>query len=295
MDDDTAFLHELCRRSSGISATQTDDEDTEWLGELLGHPAASSSGVVVAGVAWSSRTSVSGSSLSLPSPQRSVASAVLPQRTVSSTVPVVHGGARRWDPPSIVAIRRERERREIAAAQQAERQQRARWGHAHGPLRLYRLTSQSDLQRCSSRSRSPRVCEERGRQETQSVCGVTWDYYCPEFDTPCDIILAKAEAAIHAASSSQSTAVPSFYVGVSRYVRRRWFGGDDLDFEACHRSRWELMHLLAMYSCDVGQAESKLIRSLKERYGDRCANVRGGGGGASRLKPSFLYICVGRT
>ena len=85
-----------------------------------------------------------------------------------------------------------------------------------------------------------------------------------------------------------------FYVGVSRYLRRRWVGGEDLAPEESHHQKWGSMYLLGMYSQGVGQAEDMLIKEMKGRYPGRCTNVRGGGGGACFAKPSFLYICVCR-
>ena len=177
--------------------------------------------------------------------------------------------------------------------------QQARWRalalgqrrHSRSP-RCEHRTSQTYSQRCSSRSRSPGLCEDLGKQETLGVCGVTWEYYCSECDPPHDRILAQAEAAMGATSIvPPSTMVQSFYVGVSRYLRRRWFGDNEIDG---HISRWSSMHILALYSCDVGLAEDKLIKTLKEHYNEHCVNIRGGGGGVSPKRPSFLYICTHR-
>ena len=88
---------------------------------------------------------------------------------------------------------------------------------------------------------------------------------------------------------------PDFYVGVTRYLRRRWYGGDGLDPEDGHRHNWLRMHVLSAHSLRVGLAEDALIKLLRREFGqDRCANRRGGGGGASPSKPNLLYVCVGR-
>ena len=63
---------------------------------------------------------------------------------------------------------------------------------------------------------------------------------------------------------------------------------------AGHIWRWRTMHILGLYSSDVGQAEDNLIKTLKARYDNFCANIRGGGGGCSFERPSFLYICIRR-
>ena len=188
-----------------------DDED-EWLRELLSRrPAASAASA--AGVASAPCPSASGSSPNVPSPRPFVIydSVVLPHRPLSTIVP-----------PTMVQIVRERVAREAAQEKQDERNQRARWDLALkvrrplSPFRREHRISQTDSQRCSSRSRSPGVCEELGKQETLGVCGVTWEYYCSEYDPPHDRVLAQAEAAIGATSIvPPSTMVQSFYVGVS--------------------------------------------------------------------------------
>ena len=88
--------------------------------------------------------------------------------------------------------------------------------------------------------------------------------------------------------------MPAFYVGVSRYFRRRWLGGDDLAPEDAHSSKWTLMYMITVCSLRVGDLENRLIKSLQDHYGkQRCYNCRGGGGGSSPYKPSGLYVCVG--
>ena len=87
---------------------------------------------------------------------------------------------------------------------------------------------------------------------------------------------------------------PSFYVGVTRYPRRSWLGGGHLTFEESHSSRWETMHVLSTHSHRVGDAEDALIKILTKEHGEqRCANIKGGGGGASPYKTNLLYVCVG--
>ena len=261
-----------------------DDED-EWLRELLSRrPVASAASA--AGVASAPCPSASGSSPNVPSPRPFVIydSVVLPHRPLSTIVP-----------PTMVQIVRERVAREAAQEKQDERNQQARWDIALkvrrplSPFRCEHRISLTDSQRCSSRSRSPGVCEELGRQETLGVGGVSWEYYCPERDPPRDIILAKSEAAIRATYFPPSMMGPRFYVGVSRYLHRRWFGHAYMNG---HRSRWRVMHILGFYSSNAGQAEDTLIKTLKKRYDECCANRRGGGGSCSSRRPSFLNLCI---
>ena len=54
------------------------------------------------------------------------------------------------------------------------------------------------------------------------------------------------------------------------------------------------MYVLAAYTINIGKKEDELITCLRKHYGERCANARGGGGGASPYKPNLLYVCVGR-
>ena len=288
-DGEDEWLHELLSgrlvaSASGVSSAGVasppcpsvsgadDDEATEWLQELLRHRI----GVPSAGVVSAPCPCVPGTTPSVPSPRRCVTydSDVLPQRPLSTIVP-----------PTMVEIVRERDAREAAR----EAAQRARWDLAL--MRLEHRTSQTDSQRCSSRSRSPGRCEELGRQETLGVDGVSWEYYCPGRDPRSDIILDKSEAAIRAAYFAPRTMGPRFYVGVSRYLHRRWFGHAYMNG---HRSRWRVMHILGFYSSNAGQAEDTLIKTLKKRYDKWCANRRGGGGGFSSRRPSFLYLCIHR-
>ena len=83
-----------------------------------------------------------------------------------------------------------------------------------------------------------------------------------------------------------------FYVGVTRYVRRRWLGDDlDLPPEHAHGNNWQVMYILATYSEGIGKIEDFLIHCLRLRFGRlACANIRQGGGGTHRRKPSMLYI-----
>lgn len=119
---------------------------------------------------------------------------------------------------------------------------------------------------------------------------VRWDRYCG-VDPPTAVIFGQAKAAIEGHHEPR----PMFYVGVTRYMHRRWFGGDDLPGEASHSSNWLHMHALSTHRCNVGPAEDCLILALRQAYGsERCANIRRGGGGASPEKPSLLYLCVGK-
>ena len=106
------------------------------------------------------------------------------------------------------------------------------------------------------------------------------------------VILCQAKAAIQ---SHQALPRPVFYVGITRYMRRRWFGGDDLPGDESHHCKWAHMHVLSTHTSNVGHVEDILILALKHSYGaERCANVARGGGGASPEKPSLLYVCVGK-
>ena len=67
-----------------------------------------------------------------------------------------------------------------------------------------------------------------------------------------------------------------------------------MSFEEAHCAKWIWLHVLSTHAHSVGDAEDALITILRREFGERCcANIRGGGGGASRSKPSLLYICGG--
>ena len=110
-------------------------------------------------------------------------------------------------------------------------------------------------------------------------------------DPDIELIVNQAKAAI---DSCQGPTL--FYVGVPRYLMRRWLGGDALSFEQAHCSKWARLHVLSTHSQNVGDSEDALINIPRRDLGDSCcANIRNGGGGASRCKPSLLYICVEPT
>ena len=119
-----------------------------------------------------------------------------------------------------------------------------------------------------------------------------WDYHIGILNPDMELIVNHARAAIRSWTGLTEAGPTLFYVGVSRYLRRRWLGGDNLSFEEAHCAKWARLHVLSTHAHSVGDAEDALITILRREFGERCcANVRGGGGGASRCKPSLLYIC----
>ena len=220
-------------------------------------------------------------------------------------------------PPSIRAIRADRLQREHMVHEQEKHRQKAIWDQklkkrAASPeaRRSGRKSSKLSREGCSSRSRSPEVCERLARSETALISDVTWEYHVGILNPDIELIVNKARAAICSWISMSAwpgeSAVPSyvhcvagavpnlFYVGVSRYLERRWFGGDNLSFEESHCFKWSRLHVLSTHAYNVGVAEDLLITRLRREFGFRsCANINGGGGGASGCKPCLLYICVG--
>ncbi len=83
-----------------------------------------------------------------------------------------------------------------------------------------------------------------------------------------------------------------FYVGVSRYLRRRWLGGDQISYQESHSSKWDQLYVLSAHAHGVRQVEGALIKFLRQEFGERCANLKGGGGGTSPYKACMLYIFV---
>ena len=211
-------------------------------------------------------------------------------------------GRRAPAPPSILAIRAERLQKEKRVNRQDEERQRDIWDRqmrrrqeaSPEARRSGRKSSELSRERCSSRSRSPGVCERLARSETSLLSGVTWDYHVGILNPDMELIANHARAAIRSWTGLTEAGSTLFYVGVSRYLRRRWLGGDNLSFEEAHCAKWTWLHVLSTHAHSVGDAEDALITILRREFGERCcANVRGGGGGASRCKPSLLYICVG--
>ena len=198
-------------------------------------------------------------------------------------------------PPSIEAIKRRRLEQEELDSERERLWQKERWDRRLGrrqvgspdARRSGRKSSGLSLERCSSRSRSPGVCERIARRETRLLPEVIWDYHICMLDPDIELIVNQAKAAIH---SCQGPTL--FYVGVSRYLMRRWLGGDALSFEQAHCSKWARLHVLSTHSQNVGDSEDALIKILRQDFGANCCvNIRNGGGGASRCKPSLLYIC----
>ena len=118
------------------------------------------------------------------------------------------------------------------------------------------------LERCSSRSRSTSVCERIARRETGLLPGVIWDFHCSILDPDIELIVSQAKAAIHSCQGPTF-----FYVGVSRYLMRRWLGGDELSFEQAHSSKWGRLHVLSTHSQNVGKSEDALIKILRRDLG----------------------------
>ena len=198
-------------------------------------------------------------------------------------------------PPSIEAIKRRRLEQDKLDSERERLWQKERWDRRLGrrqvgspdARRSGRKSSGLSLERCSSRSRSPRDCERIARRETRLLPEVIWDYHICMLDPDIELIVNQAKAAIHSCQGPTF-----FYVGVSRYLMRRWLGGDELSFEQAHSSKWGRLHVLSTHSQNVGKSEDALIKILRRDLGANCcANIRNGGGGASRCKPSLLYIC----
>ena len=126
------------------------------------------------------------------------------------------------------------------------------------------------------------------------LSGVTWRHHIGTLNPDPELIANHARAAIRSWTGLTEAGSTRFYVGVSRYLRRRWLGGDNLSFEESHCFKWSRLHVLSTHAYNVGVAEDLLITRLRREFGFRsCANINGGGGGASGCKPCLLYICVG--
>ena len=111
-----------------------------------------------------------------------------------------------------------------------------------------RIASERDRWCYSSRSRSPRVCVTRALQESHGIKAIKWDVYCDDMDPGAGEVADKAVTLASIALREHRrlcSASPAFlYVGVSRYVRRRWRGGDNLPPEESHSQNWQAMFML---------------------------------------------------
>ena len=161
-----------------------------------------------------------------------------------------------------------------------------------------RRASERDRRYYSSRSRSPRVCVTRALQESHGIKAIKWDVYCDDMDPVPELLADKAVTLASIALREHrrlcSASPAFFYVGVPWYVRRRWRGGDNLPPEESHSQKWRAMYMLGTYSKNIGKSRTLSSSGLiKSTFGsEACANVKGGGGGASPDKPSLLYLCV---
>ena len=275
-------------QTSGMAEANTQcDSDDEWLEELLGQPGSSLTRHQTATAAVSRVGAVASapgraSHVAAGTSFRALPAAATSKRTLRA-------------PPSIEAIKRRRLEQEELDSERERLWQKDRWDRCLGrrqvgspdARRSGRKSSGLSLERCSSRSRSPGVCERIARRETRLLPEVIWDYHICMLDPDIELIVNQAKAAIH---SCQGPTL--FYVGVSRYLMRRWLGGDALSFEQAHSSKWARLHVLSTHSHNVGDSEDALIKILRRDFGANCCvNIRNGGGGASRCKPSLLYIC----
>ena len=276
-------------QASGMAEASTErDSDDDWLEELFKQPGSSlpcnqkTATAPVCRVEAVASAPGRASHVAAGTSFRALPAAATSKRTLRA-------------PPSIEAIKRRRLEQEELDSERERLWQKERWDRRLGrrqvgspdARRSGRKSSGLSLERCSSRSRSPRDCERIARRETRLLPEVNWDYHICMLDPDIELIVNQAKAAIH---SCQGPTL--FYVGVSRYLMRRWLGGDELSFEQAHSSKWGRLHVRSTHSQKVGDSEDTLIKIHRRDLGANCcANIRNGGGGASSCKPSLLYIC----
>ena len=143
-----------------------------------------------------------------------------------------------------------------------------------------RIASERDRRYYLSRSRSPRVCVTRALQESHGIKAIKWDVYCDDVDPVQELLADKADTLASIALREHrrlcSASPAFFYVGVSRYVRRRWRGGDNLPPEESHSQKWRAMYMLGTYSKNIGKIDDFVIERFKSTFGsEACANVKG--------------------
>ena len=91
------------------------------------------------------------------------------------------------------------------------------------------------------------------------LSGVTWRHHIGTLNPDPELIANHARAAIRSCTGLTEAGSTLFYVGVSRYLRRRWLGGDNLSFEDSHCAKWARLHVLSTHAHSVGDAEDALI------------------------------------
>ena len=212
----------------------------------------------------------------------------------------------------MIAIREERLRREEFEATQALKRQRDAWaaqvclGRDHEGRVVSRIIAPGrrgeapDSSRYSSRSRSPGVSEVRGREETRDIPQVSWKDYMGR-DPSIEEMSLRAQAVVREFTSGWISEAASAgeapcrfaYVGLTRYLRGRWYGSERIPPEYAHCHNFQQLHVLGIYSRNAGEFERAMIRRLRLEFGqESLANEHAGGGGVSRWKPNFLYICL---
>ena len=217
----------------GESTTPSDCSDDDWSGELFGQPGSSfltrHRKTATAGV--SRVGAVASAPRRAPHVAAGTSFRALPTAATSKRTSRA--------PPSIEAIKRRRLEEEEWDSKLQERWQKGRWDRCLGRRRVGspdarrsgRKSSGLSLERCSSRSRSPGLCERNARRQTRLLPEVIWDYHISTFDPDIELIVNQANAA------NDSCQGPTlFYVGVSRYLMRRCLGGDAWSFEQAHSS-----------------------------------------------------------
>ena len=99
------------------------------------------------------------------------------------------------------------------------------------------------------------------------LSGVTWRHHISTLNPDPELIANQARAAIRSWTGLTEAGSTRFYVGVSRYLRRRWLGGDNLSFEEAHCAKWAWLHVLSTHAHSVGTPEDKLIKILRRVWG----------------------------
>ena len=239
------------------------DSDDEWLEELLGQPGSSLTRHQTATAAVSRVGAVASapgraSHVAAGTSFRALPAAATSKRTLRA-------------PPSIEAIKRRRLEQEELDSEREKLWRKERWDRRLGrrqvgspdARRSGGKSSGLSLERCSSRSRSPGVCERLARSETSLLSGVTWDYHVGILNPDVELIANHARAAIRSWTGLTEAGSTLFYVGVSRYLWRRWLGGDNLSFEEAHCGKWARLHVLSTHAHRVGDAEDALITILR--------------------------------
>jgi len=134
------------------------------------------------------------------------------------------------------------------------------------------------------RSLSPRKCFITARNECAGLSRILWSHF--QFDNTGSELLGRIESLLEGHEP-----LDRVYVGISRYLRRRFMGDFPLRMPA-HETTYDKMAIIAFVSMGAGSLEHEALSFLEGSHWARVLQNRASaGGGHAPEKPGFLYVC----